>query len=92
MGRVGVTLQEVEKAVLQQLLAANHDLVDKNRHILECEKQMAILADHNNRLENQLSAAEDKIELLRQEKLFLVQEKSELQGHLNQLEQIKKIA
>ena len=70
----------------QQLQIINSDLSDKNKHIFECEKQMAILADQNHRLQNQLSSAEDKIELLRNEKLFLVQEKSTLQGHLNQLE------
>lgn len=72
----------------QQLQIANNDLSDKNRQIVECEKQIAILTDHNTRLRDQLSAAEDKIELLRDEKLFLAQEKSKLQGHLNQLEQV----
>lgn len=85
-----VLLKERNEKYQQQLQVANNDLSEKNRHFIECEKQMAILADHNNRLQNQLLAAEDKIELLRQEKLFLAQEKSELQGHLNQLEQIKK--
>ena len=70
----------------QQLQTINSDLSDKNKHIFECEKQMAILGDQNHRLQNQLSTVEDKIELLRNEKLFLVQEKSTLQGHLNQLE------
>lgn len=85
-----ILLKEHNEQQQQQLQTANNDLTDKNRHIFECEKQMAILIDHNDRLKNQLSATEDKIELLRQEKLFLVQEKSELRGHLNQLEQTKK--
>jgi chromosome segregation ATPase len=71
-----------------QLKVVNNDVANKNRHIIECEKQMAILADHNNQLQKQLSTAEDKIELLRQEKLFLAQEKSELKGHLDQLEKM----
>ncbi len=53
-------------------------------------KAMAILVDQNNRLQNQLSSAEDKIELLRQEKLFLSQEKAQLAGYLKQLEKTEK--
>jgi chromosome segregation ATPase len=81
-----VLLKERSEQYKQQLQIANNDLTEKNRHIFECEKQMAILADHNNRLQNQLLSVEDKIELLRQEKSFLAQEKAELQGYLKQLE------
>ncbi|MBX3710260.1 MAG: hypothetical protein KIT56_07255 [Gammaproteobacteria bacterium] len=52
----------------------------------EAEKQIAILIAQSEHLENNLQQAEDKIEILRQEKLFLAQEKSELQGYLKQLE------
>lgn len=72
----------------QQLKVVNNDVTEKNKHIVECEKQIAILADHNQRLQTQLLSAEEKIELLRQEKLFLAQEKSELKGHLDQLEKM----
>lgn len=70
----------------QQLRDTLNDLTDKNKQLIECEKQIAIFKNHCDRLQNQLSKSEDKIELLRQEKLFLAQEKSELQGHLNKLE------
>lgn len=73
----------------QQFQFTNTELSYKVQQALEHEKQIAILADHRDRLQNQLSTAEDKIELLRQEKLFLAQEKSELQGHLNQLERMQ---
>lgn len=79
-------LRERNEQYQQQLQISNNDLTDKNRHILECEKQMAILSEHNDRLKKQLLITEDKIEMLQQEKLFLAQEKSELQGHLKQLE------
>ena len=85
-----ILLKEHNEQHRQQLQTATNNLIDKNEYIFECEKQMAVLVDHNNRLQNQLLSAEDKIELLRQEKLFLAQEKSALQGHLDQLEKIKK--
>jgi phage shock protein A len=59
-----------------------------NKKMIEAEKQVAILTNQSNRLENNLQQAEDKIEILRQEKLFLAQEKSELQGYLKQLERV----
>ena len=50
------------------------------------KQQAAILADHCQRTEKALALAEDKIETLRHEKLFLVQEKSELTGYLQKME------
>jgi hypothetical protein len=44
-----------------------------------------------NRLEKNRVQAEDKIETLRQEKLFLTQEKAELQGCLKQLKMVKQM-
>lgn len=53
----------------------------------EFEKQTAILADQRDRLQKYLSEADNKIETLRHEKLFLTQEKSQLDGYLEQLQQ-----
>ena len=50
------------------------------------KQQAAILADHCQRTEKALALAEDKIEALRHEKLFLVQEKAELVGYLQKIE------
>jgi chromosome segregation ATPase len=81
-----IVFKERCEQYLQQLQIYKNDLTHKDKHSIECEKQIAILNEHRNRLQNELSAAEDKIELLRQEKLFLSQEKAELHGYLKQLE------
>lgn len=67
----------------------DHELLEKNALMLEMGKQIAILTDKVNTLQKNLRAAEDKIENLRHEKLFLAQEKAELQGHLKQLSSVK---
>lgn len=51
------------------------------------EKQVLLLTEQHQQLTVALQQAKDKIETLRQEKLFLAQEKSELMGSLKQLQQ-----
>lgn len=53
----------------------------------QLEKKVAILEDQNLRLQNDAAQAQDKVHTLRQEKLFLVQEKSQLEGFLKKMEQ-----
>lgn len=53
----------------------------------ELEKQLALSTEQCQQLTKELQHAEDKVEALRHEKLFLVQEKSELAGSLKQLQQ-----
>lgn len=52
----------------------------------ELEKQVDILTEKHQQLVVALRQSEDKIETLRDEKLFLIQEKSELTGSLKQLQ------
>ena len=52
----------------------------------ELEKQVIILSEQEQQLSTSLRQAKDKIETLRHDKLFLVQEKSELIGALKQME------
>lgn len=73
----------------KNLQSQDRDLAERANAISQLEKQLAILSDQVNRLEKSRAQAEDKIETLRQEKLFLTQEKAELQGCLKQLETIK---
>jgi chromosome segregation ATPase len=73
----------------KNLQSQDRDLAERTNMISQLEKQLAILSDQVNRLEKHRAQAEDKIEALRQEKLFLTQEKAELQGCLRQLETIK---
>lgn len=61
------------------------NLIINSNQINDLEKQVLVFTEKTNALQKNLQAAEDKIEALRQEKLFLIQEKAELQGALKQL-------
>lgn len=65
-------------------------LINNKSHMLAMERELAILADQKCNMQKTLVQMEDKIETLRHEKIFLIQEKSELQGHLKQLERGEK--
>jgi predicted metal-dependent hydrolase len=67
----------------QQLQIYKNELNEKNHQIIGLEKQTAVLADQCSRLQKNLSLSQDKIELLREEKLFLTQEKSNLFNQVN---------
>jgi len=62
------------------------ELSQKMAAISELEKKQAALMERTEHLEKSLASAEDKIEALRSEKLFLIQEKAELQGYIQQLQ------
>jgi chromosome segregation ATPase len=57
--------------------------------IMELEKQIALLTEKINNIQSNLKKSEEKIETLRHEKMFLVQEKSELQGYFKKLGSLK---
>jgi len=65
-------------------------LMDNKNHMLAMERELAILADQKSNMQKTIAQMEDKIENLRHEKILLVQEKSELQGHFKQLERVTK--
>lgn len=73
----------------QQLQTYQNELHNKNQQVIEFEKQAAVLTDYRDRLQKELSLAEDKIEFLRQEKLFLSQEKIQLETSLKHIEKLK---
>lgn len=58
----------------------------KNKCVIDLEKEAAVLKEKINALDKNLRISENKVESLRQEKLFLAQEKAELLGALKQLE------
>lgn len=71
----------------QQTIKINEQALEKKIELInDLEKQIAIKVDLTDRLQHSLNKAEDKIETLRQEKMFLIQEKSELQGYIKQVE------
>lgn len=78
-------LIEKKQASDQKIQRYESDLTAKNALIIDLEKQGALLTEKSKTIEKVLQEAEDKIEVLRQEKLFLVQEKAELQGALRQI-------
>ncbi len=66
----------------QHLSGLQNTLSEKAQQLTELEKQIAVLTDQCDKFQKTISLNNDKIELLRQEKLFLVQEKSDLMGQL----------
>lgn len=58
----------------------------------QLQQKMAVLAEQYQRALNDLRQAEDKIETLRQEKLFISQEKAQIDGALKQLLMTKAVA
>jgi len=57
-------------------------------NMMELEKKVAAQMEQNTFLQKSLSVAQDKIQVLREEKLKIAQEKSYLEGQLKQLEEI----
>ena len=89
-------LQEkvINEAALQsrceQLNAAYNDfqnkIEQKSETVNSHEKKMAVLIDQITRLNKSLEDAHDTIRVLRDEKLFLAQEKAHLEGQFKQLQ------
>lgn len=69
----------------QQLQLYKSELTSKVQQNLTLEKQLAILNDKYANLSVATEDLKDKIELLNQDKLFLIQEKSHIEGCLKQL-------
>lgn len=93
---------ETERALIQWEAQANYQQkqTEKNEQDLSAERQLTqslyqqvtVLTEQLQRAKNDLRQAEDKVETLRQEKLFLSQEKAQLDGALKQLQKAKTVA
>lgn len=81
-----IQLQLTEKNQQQQIEKTQQELLIEHQSAQTFNQQVAVLTDNLQRAQKDLSQAEDKIAILRQEKMFLVQEKSELNGALKQLQ------
>lgn len=66
----------------QQMSILQNTLLNKTQQLSGLEKQLAVLTDQCDKLQKSLLHTDDKVEILRQEKLFLIQEKSDLMGQL----------
>jgi chromosome segregation ATPase len=64
----------------------NQALLTERQLTQSLSQQAAVLTDQLQRAQKDLQKAEDKIETLRHEKMFLVQEKGQLDGALKQLQ------
>lgn len=76
--------QQTEKTVLE--------LLDERQAHNQLQQKMAVTSEQYQQVCNKLREAEDKIETLRQEKLFLTQEKAQMEGALRQLQTAKAAA
>jgi chromosome segregation ATPase len=70
----------------QSSVAHQRKIEDKNGAIIELEKQLAVLTDQLKNLKQSLQDAQDTIRILRDEKLYLTQEKSHIEGQFKQLQ------
>ena len=90
--------QKTEHELIQLTAQANlqekqtekteRDLMTERHAHNQLQQKMAVITDQLQRAQNDLGQANDKIEALRQEKQFLVQEKSQMDGTLKQLQRV----
>ena len=80
--------QERSEQQQYQLEQLTQDNKQKEQQLLEYHTRIAVQSEQIQKLSFALQQAEDKVETLRHEKLFLMQEKSEAIGRLKQLETI----
>lgn len=77
-----VSLQE------KQIEKTEWDLLAERHGHNQLQQKMAVITDQLQRAQNDLGQANDKIEVLRREKQFLVQEKAQMDGTLRQLQKV----
>lgn len=79
------TLQEKHQEMVRQNARNNESLDSKIKQLIEANQKTAIAMSRLSDAEQALHKAEDKIAALRHEQLFIVQEKSNLEGQIKQL-------
>ena len=70
----------------EELEAQRHALETKSYELVECQLRLEIAKDNESSSQNALLAAEDKIVALRDQQLFILQEKANLEGQVRQLQ------
>jgi hypothetical protein len=85
-----IQLQLTEKNQQQQIEKIQQELLIEHQSAQTLNQQAAVLANNLQRAQKDLSQAEDKIAILRQEKMFLVQEKAQLDGAFKQMQLMTK--
>ena len=84
-----IQLQALESSQKQQLEKIAPELLTSQHLHNQLNQQIAVLNNQLQRAKTDLVQAEDKIENLRHEKMFLVQEKSQLEGMLKNLTEMR---
>lgn len=84
-----IQLQLTEKNQQRQLEKNQQELLAEHNLSQSLNQQVALLTDKLQKAQEDLTKNKDKVSTLRQEKMFLVQEKSQLEGALKQLQIIK---
>jgi len=90
--QTALTLAKTEQVLEQQVHLAttrNDELVTMKEQMQVLVTQHAVLNDQHQRMQGILQQRDDTLELLRQEKLFLLQENAELKGYLKKLNTTK---
>ncbi len=82
------TLQQNFAEIFQELTAQRHVSETKSHELVECTLRLTVAEDNLGSLQKTLSAAEDKIVALRDDYLFMLQEKANLEGQVKQLQAI----
>lgn len=90
MDRERTVLLEREMNAQKRIQTMERNANEDNAQLRELEKKIAVLSDYNGRLQQDLMQTQDKVETLRQEKLFLIQEKSQMEGYLQQMKGAEK--
>ena len=88
MGKNVVLFEERHFEQNKKIEDLNQTLMKKEQKLIEVHSQLATLNQTAQELASKVSIMDDTIEKLRHEKLFLVQEKSELIGQMKQLEKM----
>lgn len=84
-----IHLQALTNSQKKQIEKVEPELLMAQQLTQTLNQQIAVLNNQLQRTQTDLKQADDKIEILRHEKLFLVQEKSQLEGALKHLKEIR---
>ena len=82
------SLSQENTRVTQQHQDQLHDYELKKQSVIELQIRLAAYEDKITLLEKNLAKADDKIQILRDEKLYLTRDKAQLEGQLKKLEWI----
>mgnify|MGYP003650619604 CR=1 FL=1 len=81
-------LQERDASYKSKIQALDKQTTEDSERIAEALQKVAVLTSQADRAHADLIKLQDKLETAQQEKLFVMQEKSQLEGYLKQVEKV----